>query len=301
MVRNITGLGPWLDSERLVLEVGASLRHHPEQTSQEVCFSLAQVWPCRSPERGSRREDGRGRQGTPQSLGQTAVPACRDCVSPAPGCLPLLGRQGSLPTSTPLLLLEGNLPGFTWGRKRTVSEETEKTVSSRGWRILHPPGLLEVSQVVSPAHQYLKTVPNLLCLWVTPPGADPCPYFPSRWAKKFWPGGCSPWRPPSSFSILSSQVGHEAGQDPLTRIQERESDGVPSPGDPSPSPRRPLLKRGNVCSLLKPLQLGRFPKLSVKLHPPRKIPETAGWEETREDTGQEPGWKRQCRMQKKGL
>lgn len=140
MVRNITGLGPWLDSERLVLEVGASLRHHPEQTYWEVCFSLAQVWPCRSPERGSRREDGRGYQGTPQSLGQTAVPACRDCVPPAPGCLPLPGRQGSLPTSTPLLLLEGNLPGFTWGRKRTVSEETEKTVSYRGWRILHPLG-----------------------------------------------------------------------------------------------------------------------------------------------------------------
>lgn len=33
--------------------------------------------------------------------------------------------------------------------------------------------------------------------------------------------------------MLSSQVGHEAGQKPLTRIQKRESDGVPSPGDPS--------------------------------------------------------------------
>ena len=157
MVGNVAGLGPSLDSKRLVLEVGASLRHHPEQTSREVCFSLAQVWPCRSPERVSRREDGRGHQGTPQSLGQIALPAWRDCVPPTPGCPPLPGGRVHFPLPPPLLLLEGNFPGFTWGRKGTVSEETEKMVNSRGWRILQPPGPLEVSQVVSPAHQYPRT------------------------------------------------------------------------------------------------------------------------------------------------
>ena len=143
-------------------------------------------------------------------------------------------RQGSLPTSTSSSASRRNLPRLHTGEKGNCLRGNRKDGQLQGVENSSTPwasGGVPGGEPSPPVSE--NRVPNLLCLWVAPPEADPCPHFPSRWAKKSWSGGCWPWRLPSSFSMLSSQVGHEAGQKPLTRIQKRESDGVPSPGDPS--------------------------------------------------------------------